>query len=419
MKKKIMFKDIVYFTLLLYFIAISAYQLGTGFDAIFVRISFLLLFILSLFYKKKLLITKQLIWVILFWGFYILSLLWASNKTDTLRYINNIFQIIGLSIIFPCIVEKKEDISIVLKLYVFSLLYTCVLLIVRSPMSLWGTERVGEVIGLNSNTLGVRLAIASIIIFYYLSNLKKNNIQNYKIIKKTSLILILILFIIITFFTGSKKGFFMTFIGIFLFEILSEKGFKLLIKMSLISCLLLFSIFLTFKIPQLYNVIGYRLERMYMTILYPNSKNLRDYSMIERRYYVEEAKKIIAEKPLLGSGGNNFVTHMREINYSHIAYSHNNYYELLSTLGIVGTLLYYYYWFYILYLLFKISLKKKDRQSILFLILIVVLLITDYWHVCYISEINNIFLILFSIHCIYYRKDNCYENKKEIINVFN
>ncbi len=109
------------------------------------------------------------------------------------------------------------------------------------------------------------------------------------------------------------------------------------------------------------------------------------------------------EHPIIGSGGNSFITRMRLIGYTHIAYSHNNYTEMLCTLGIIGFIIYYSKWLLTLFKLLKINKKNKnnkikDKKAILFLVIIVLFLILDYGSVSYVLEFNMFMLCLIDMY---------------------
>ena len=389
--RKIKTINIFYIFLFLYLIAISAYQLGTGFDAIFVRITFVLLVAITIILEKKIVITKQIKWCTVFWGFYFLSVIWAKNPNDTMYYVNNFIQILGIFICFPIMIKDEKSINTTLKLIIGSLLYTCVLLMIRTPQSEWGTERIGEAIGLNPNGLGMRLAIGFIACIYFLHYKTSNNTNKRS---KMAYSISAIIFIVVAMFTGSKKALLMIILGFASYELIISKGWKFFLKSLIIIVFLCFMIYLIFNNEMLYKVIGRRIEKTVLTIQGTAVNQDVDGSLEERTFYIEKAIDLFKDYPILGYGGNNFVTYMREISYSHVAYSHNNYVELLSTLGIVGFTIYYYMWGKTLINLFFNYLRNKSRQTLFFIITILILLILDYANVSYISEFNVIFLAL-------------------------
>lgn len=397
--------NICYFFFFLYLIAMTTYQLGTGFDAIFVRLSFVIFFVFTFLLNKTLKVELNglIKWSILFWSFYFLSLIWAHNKSDTIYMFNHCMQIIGMFICIPIILKKNNNgIDTILKLIIISLLYSSIVLLIRTPLNLWGTDYIGEVIGLQRNVVGLRLSIGFLICLYFIhSKIKVEKRLNFKII---ILIMIAIFFMIIALLTGSKKALIFIFLGFVLYEIFITKGLKLLIKIIIIALLSSAFINVIFNNDLLYQAIGSRVEHMILTIQGNDGKGETDGSLLERQYYINQAKELFIMHPVVGYGGNNFVSYMREIGYSHVAYSHNNYWELLSTLGSIGFLIYYYIWFKVLIGLIRDYKITKSIRTLLFLIIIAVLIILDYGNVSYISEFNMILLLLAYISI--YKKKN-------------
>lgn len=380
---KIKYKNIIESILFIYFISISAFQRGHGFDAIIVRVSFvLLIFIVGVYIcKNSIKISKHTKWAISFWVLYFLSIIWAKNQHDVLMYINNCLQIIGLSICLSNYINTNDDINKVLKLLVYSLVFTSILLIIRTPMNAWGTERVGSVIGLHSNGLGMRLAFGAIIALYLFN---KNN--------KIIYLECVFLFSCLLLFTGSKKAIVILVLGILLYELLINKGLKLVLKITILAFVFIFLFNIIMNNEVLYQVIGKRIEYFILTV---RGTSTIDASTIERQFFINSAKELFSRNLLLGYGGNNFMTYMREINYSQVVYSHNNYWEILSTLGVVGFIVYYVFWIKTLISLLKKYLcDRKNRLTILFIGLIIITLAMDYANVSYINEFTQLILIL-------------------------
>lgn len=395
----IKFSTIQKIILLLYFISISAYQLGTGFDAIFVRLIFIVLMGILILFNKKIIFDSQAKWILLFWGFYFLSSIWAKNINEVFYYINNAIQIIGLSLTLPLTIKEKEDINSMLKLLIFSLVYTGILLLIRTPLTSLNNTRIGETIGLHPNTLGMRMAIGVIILLYLMDKMDRK-------INKIYYFICMILFLMLLLLTGSKKALALVILGFAAFELIKTKGYKKIIKITVL--LILFFTLMQFVMNNsvLYSILGRRIERTLLTLQGTAIGLDEDKSLKERVFYIESALKLFKENPIVGYGGNNFVTYMREINYSHIAYSHNNFTELLCTLGIIGFCIYYYFWIKIVIILLKNFYKYKKKNDLLFLVIIAILLILDYGNVSYISVFNIILLTLANININLERKKN-------------
>lgn len=401
-------KKIQLFSLLCFFIANSGHRLGVGFDLVFVRISFFIMLILSLIFSKKIKISSIMKWSILFWGFGYLSITWASNVTDSLSLLNLSIQILGVIIAISNIVENKEDVVIVLKLFTIAAMYSLTLLAIRTPFSTYGTERTGAVIGLNPNNFGLLMAIGAMLSLYFY-NLENNKFSIYKLV----VIVMLIMFSIFSLLSGSKKALLLLVSGFIALKTMSKDKDNIFKSIAAISITIPIMIYFIFNNSTLYSILGSRLESTYLTITKQNSTKTVDKSYVERDFYKKKALELFNDHPIVGVGINNFASYMRDINYSHVAYSHNNYTELLSTLGVIGTILYYSYFISIILKLMKL-IKNKDEDynlNILFIIMIFMFLILDYGMVSYREIIN---MILLAVIDSYIRTKN-----KEVIVIEN
>ena len=106
-----------------------------------------------------------------------------------------------------------------------------------------------------------------------------------------------------------------------------------------------------------------------------------DYSSEARVEYSELAIELWKENPIIGGGYDNFKVHS-----GYDTYSHNNYTELLSSVGLIGLILYYAYYF----LLLKKNILIKNMKSRMIVLFIIATLITD------------VGAVTFSIYPIYY-----------------
>lgn len=401
-----------YILLFLYFLSISAFRSGIGFDDIFTKVIFVVIAFFSIFQKNKIVVYTVLIWNICFWVFFLISSIWAADSGDTFVRIGVAIQTVGIFWFLPTYIKDKKSLIIVLKILLSTLVVTAVILLVRTPFDSFGVERLGASIGMNANELGMKMAVGALILVYLL-----HEQQDKTLFQKIIYILIGIVFFILTLFSGSKKALFALVIGVIIYEILLAKGMKVFLKI-IYACLgLLLIVLLMFNNPQLYNVLGRRVEATFTTLDGTASSHSVDRSLAERQFYIEQGLDLFERHPLLGYGGNNFIEYMEEINYHHVAYSHNNYVELLSTLGIVGFIIYYSFWIYVGWCMIKIciqKLKKKQKDPLLFLfiILFIIFLILDYAMVSYDSSFYMVLLCMMYMYCYLHKKG--VQNKERI-----
>lgn len=391
---KISSNKILRILLLFFLISITAFRLN-----FYIAVpAYVLILVYSIFIDCKISISKILKWGVLFWGYYLLSIFWSVNINDTLNYVTAIIYEIGILVFFPKIVNSEADVIVTIELIWYSLVFSALFTLLLTPLSYYGTERLGSALNLNSNLFGYRMALGALFSWYITRTIGKPRSKK-DLMKKIFVIIMLIIFTFLTFFSGSKKALFFVVGSIAMYEIIVTKGIKKFLKFIGVVVCLIIVIFLIFNNQKMYNVIGERIERMILTISNNNTVNTTDKSYTERQFYIEEAIDYWKQSPIFGNGGNTFVTRMRNINYSHIAYSHNNYTELLCTLGIVGLVLYYSYWlktFLGLIKIFKSEKKQREKNiALLFSIIILLQFILDYGMVSYIIEFNIMLLCLF------------------------
>lgn len=310
------------------------------------------------------------------WGFLFLllclsSYFWASNKElallDSFQILQN-FIICGLLSIW---VDKSSKLNFIFNIIIFSTIIMSIRILVEVPFSYWG-DRFSSIFGLNVNPISMKITIASMISFYLISISKGN--------KKLIYIVCFIVFSLLILLLGSRRSLLILFFSVFIFELHnSKKILKPLLVGSFVGSILLF---LVFNEPRLYEIVGSRLEASMLSFL--NGDPLDN----TRHYLIVRGLELFAEKPFLGWGTGNY----QDVSGMGI-YSHNNYIELLSSLGIVGLLLYYYLYIKLLYnSLFSKSSTKIDSLNITILVSI---LLSDFTAPSYsVIYINLLFAII-------------------------
>ena len=160
--------------------------------------------------------------------------------------------------------------------------------------------------------------------------------------------------------------------------------------------------YLIMSVPELYAAIGVRIESMFNHILSDGG----DYSMSLRQLFIEHAKDMFFEKPLFGYGINNFIVKIgQRIGVS--TYAHNNYYEILADLGIVGFSAFYGYYFYLAISLLKIWRKSTGSLVKLMLVWVAVIMVCEYGLVSYYQVyIHMMLCCAYLFICAYSNEDD-------------
>lgn len=114
-----------------------------------------------------------------------------------------------------------------------------------------------------------------------------------------------------------------------------------------------------------------------------------DQSTKERLYLIESAKSVWISSPLWGVGWDNF----RYYNSLKL-YAHNNYWELLASLGLIGFIVFYSYYLKIFYSIIRtVKIKLYKDANIFISGILIAFLIMDYGSLTMYSRVNMILLL--------------------------
>ena len=248
----------------------------------------------------------------------------AFGRPANIPYWFAFAQILFVAYLLDQHVHTQADALSYLRLLLFALVLVLVVLVVRTPIESFGKSRLGYEMGHNPNTIGIFGAIGSMLCLYFASEKKWYYLPG-------------VAFLAVTVLSASRKGILMLVIGYALFLIFQARGKKMVRNLVIIAVLAVVASIAVMKIDFLYDLVGSRMEAMVNSFLGKDG----DYSMNERAFFTDYALGMMGDHPIFGGGTNCFVTEMRRIEYKNIAYCHNNYLELLVTLGVVGLVLYY------------------------------------------------------------------------------
>lgn len=292
------------------------------------------------------------IWYLIFFTFAELSAAWAyTPQAAAFSYIKQMIFILVLCFGICQYIDTTVDFERILSIFLLSSLCLFFSEAIAYPWSSMSSGKTfGSIVsGLNANSFSFLMMSAAIIAFY------KGYIKNKKLWYFPVLI-----YIASCFLSGSRKSTVMGLVGI-LFIILFSFGrphrfFHFFI--ALISAALI--IWASLKIDFLYEIIGKRFESMLNYYINPGQTKT-DSSLLYRAYFINFAKQLFREKPIFGQGFNNFSTILyTESDTNIMYYAHNNYWEILSDLGLVGFII--YYWFYA-FLAVKAAIKLIKNKS--------------------------------------------------------
>lgn len=322
-------------------------------------------------------------WVLFVVIFLFISILWAVNKDIATGRFNRVILIALFCIYVSLLIKNKKDFNAALKIFILSRVIMAIYILSILDINTLGEMRIGaDNLGeeWNANSIGMNLALASFSVFFIL---KTEN--NKSVFRKLTYYLIILLFVFVTVFTGSRKALFMFIFSIGLFSLMSKEKYKYM-KFGFIAIALGVIAYMSLNIPILYNVIGVRIEGFIATL---TGQGTVDASTRTRMFMIDTGFEIFKEKPLFGHGIDSF----RQLYFNitgDFRYSHNNYIELLVSIGLIGTGVYYLG----LLSIMRKTFKKNNQYLTFSFVLIATILIIDYGLVSYTSYLIQFYICL-------------------------
>lgn len=383
-------------SILLYLCGLFAHRLGSPVDILIRYGSFALCGGIGIWYAVdtgRFKYTRYNVWMLAFIGYVAVSCSWAHNFFHSVRYVPDFAASVCLTFCILNRISSQEDIDRYLKIIAAAILYMCAILALKSPRAHWGTADIGSALGLLKNAVGLPASVGFVITFYLIDKCRKRARRKYYLAA-------LAVFAAVALYSGTRKAFGIIPAGVVIY-LLYRRRYHLTGKTMLwwavaiiaLVAVTAFGYQLVMTNEKLYRIIGRRLVRVYEAYFLGGKGGV---SIDERRFYIMKAKELFRDHWLFGYGSNAFMTYMSEINYSHVAYCHNNFWELLCTLGVVGFTLYYSMPFSILWrLTFKLPRQRGDRRQMAMLwALCGTIFVFGWWLVYYYAEL---YYILFGL----------------------
>lgn len=226
------------------------------------------------------------------------------------------------------------------------------------------------------NQFGMSMSYIFLFALYAIKEKKKRSAMMYLILTASC---------VLSFMSGSRKALLNILIFtciIFLFSKYDKDFIKNVGRLIIVGVIVAVLIIAVLNIDALYEVLGKRLESLFA---YFSGDVEQDYSALRRNYMREDAFQIFLSNPIKGIGMNNFKYVAR-----YGTYSHTNYLEMLSCLGIIGTLLYYVPVVIVMIKSF-IHWKNNYKDAVIPFAVLLSIFISDYGNVSYIYSIIHIF----------------------------
>lgn len=251
---------------------------------------------------------------------------------------------------------------------------------------------------INSNSFGI---IAGYLFGFMLYAAKK---AQWKKILPNVMVGVLLVIVLLT---GSRKALIMValfVVAFFLFWTPEKGSVDMLLRIVGIAVLIVVAMVLIMKVDVFYNSIGQRVESL---LKYWMTGDESDASAITRTNMINIALDLFLNlNPIFGIGLNNF-----KYMSGYMTYAHNNYVEILCSLGVVGMLVYYGPMIYFTIRAF-ILWRKRVPGAILPLSILILQLVNDAGQVSYYSFSIQIFLGI-AIGYIYQMQRKLDEQRRE------
>lgn len=334
---------------------------------------FFMLSILKLCCKRTLLVRKiffiQVLFV--FWEFF--SCMWAVNQKIAFTQFSTQIQLFILYIFSYFVLDEKDDAKYLyvalylsgVSLFIYTLItygFSGYIQMIQNGM------RLGGLIA-NENGYGRVYALAGICSFYYFLS-KSTGIIKCIHLAFTGLFLVNILA------SGSRGAALIIVIGIFLISFFKFGATKIW-KFALIMAVLAFVFWNAIQLPQ-FNMIYNR----FLGVVGDH----QEASALGRSDMLKEGIQLFFKTPLFGTGLYSF-----SVLSKFGTYSHNNYIEVLVSLGIVGFLLFYGPLLSVTKKVCSIFHRSRDNTAIMVLAILVIYILVgmitvqlyskDYWMV--------------------------------------
>lgn len=332
--------------------------------------------------NSKVIIPYNTVWYLAVTIYAGLSALWASYiVSDFIPELLRMFVILAITTSVAIYVDTSEDLERLMSLFVFSVLIITVLEFTSVPPSEWFNGEMGSHFsGINPNEISFWIACAEMISFY-----------KFYLKKKKIYIVWAFIFLVFVLLSSSRKAAAEALIAPLAIILLSTFKKNYFLKVILMLVIISFIIYFVMTNEYVYHAVGRRFMSMREYFLTGTRRS--DNSMYLRYYFIDVAKKLFYESPLLGKGMGNFAKNLEFLSGID-TYSHNNHWQILSEFGIVGFIIYYSFYVFCFVKLFRAVFIKKSRMCILYLSLIVIIFVFEIGMVTYNFKTTQLILAM-------------------------
>ena len=327
------------------------------------------------------------------------KVIFSSNQTASVNTFIIVLQSLVISFILVIWCDSEDKLQAAFKILAICSLIFCIRVVLHIDLARFGTRKIGYIMGLNANTIGLRCALCFLICLFLVTTSKG-------LFNKTFYSLVLIVNFAIIMATGSRRALIIIILCSFIYLYKKTQGSVAVIKVFLFSISSIVIVYLLMtKIEALNNIIGHRLETFISALFTSDESALGAH----RDQMISCALELFTQSPVLGWGMGTF----RYVSGIDNIYAHNNYVELLFATGICGFLTFYYIYIYIIRRL-DVFGKRCNPVQALMIAYVAALLISDIASPSYSSLYIYIFISFMLIFINMNGKQSFWENEDSI-----
>ncbi len=348
--------------------------------------------------KERVIIPSFTLWYGGFLMLSIASMLWATYPENSMLVFSRMIQSTVITFCMAQNYATRASLMRCVKLYAWSGAYAAVYILIKTPTSQWFSGGFGaSVIHLNPNAIGMIFTLCLMVSLYLSIYCKEKIFYVFSIIQ----LLIVVL-------TSSRKSLLSSALGIVVMLLMKSNKRTIIWRILTAIGIVVALYFIIMSVPEFYSAIGARFESMFNHM----NDTGDDYSISLRQIFIDHARDMFFEKPLLGYGINNFIVQIG-FRTGVSTYAHNNYYEILADLGLVGFIEFYGYYFYIMISLLKIWRKGNSSLVKLMIIWVSIIMICEYGIVSYYTVYIQMTLCMAYLFLCAYSQQNDHTNGNE------
>jgi len=330
---------------------------------------------LNVLRKRKVKLTIHFVWMFIFILVGLIGSFFAYNSEVAFLDIINLSLKLFFYTALIAFINTEDKVFFVVKTFIFSGLILAIRILIFTPLGNLGLERIGSSLDLNANGVGTIFIYSSILSFFI--GMKQ---------KKYYFYIIGVFLLFLSLLSGSKAVFFLILVGLVTTILINIKTKMQAIIIIIIPIITLGLYKFIMNISFFYNILGHRIEGM---ISVYTGSNIIDASTNTRLTMIQEAWNLFKERSILGYGLENF-----RLLSVFDSYSHNNYLELLSSTGVLGTIVYYSLPVCLLSLSIKNRIKEENKNYNFIILLLIFVFTNDISSVTYKKITTQIIILL-------------------------